>query len=83
MFDNYNRKLVNEHTTSVFRCDDADDEDWDFVEYHGGYSPRNEVYLHATQFVDMWKELMTGAPGPHSKCYTCLYVYMLFNIVVA
>lgn len=67
MFDNYNRHKFTDKTTSHFLCDDADEEYWDLLKHTGGYSPRNEVYRHAGQFVDMWNKLMGDSVQPSGK----------------
>ena len=46
----------------------AAEDDWDLFSRTGGYSPRNEAYIHAAQFVDMWSELMGNAVKPYSEC---------------
>ena len=62
-------------TTSKFRCADARREYWDLFTITGGYSPRNEVYQHAIQFVDMWRKLMGNTVQPYSEYRYCRYVY--------
>jgi Zn-dependent metalloprotease len=62
---------------SEFQCEKADDIFWDLFTSTGGYSPRNEVFLYATQFVDMWNELMGDSVQPYynSTSYLNFYVH--------
>ena len=69
---------ITSKTYYFFICNSANDDNWDMFSSTGGYSPRNEAYLYATQLVDMWRQLATGHPDPHGKhiliaCY-CLVV---------
>ena len=68
VFDNLNKRSVpGRGATSSFKCSDAANENWDWVKFTGGYSPRNEVFSNAVRFIDMWKEMIKDSPTPHSK----------------
>ena len=62
-----NKRSPTTRTTSQFRCNRAQKENFDMFRRTGGYSPRNEVFLHATQFVDMWSKLMGDSVKPYRK----------------
>ena len=67
MFDLQNRRNPDWSSTREFRCDIADEDDWDLFLSTEGYSPRNELYLHAGKMVDMWRQLMQNDQQLHSK----------------
>ena len=71
-----NSNQVSSRAVSWFLCDSANDNYWDIYSSTGGYSPRNEAYLYATQLVDMWRQLATGHADPHSK-HTLVHVLLL------
>ena len=52
--------------TAEFTCSEARQKGWDGVLTTGGYSPRNEAFIHAQKFVDMWRKFNRGS-YPHSK----------------
>jgi len=79
VYDIWNKRQVTEHTTSRFTCDRADDEDWDLLSWTGAYSPRNEVFHHATQFVDLWNQLMGDAPQPYRTENSFLTFYVHYD----
>ena len=68
MFDIWNKRYLSNYTRSRFVCPRAENEDWDLVDWTGGYSPRNEAYVYASHFVDMWRELIGNDIQPYSEC---------------
>ncbi|XP_067931751.1 virulence metalloprotease-like isoform X1 [Watersipora subatra] len=77
VYDIWNRRQISSATTSKFVCDKADEAGWDLLSWTGAYSPRNEAFLHATQFVDLWRDLMDNVVEPHetSSSYLRFYVH--------
>ena len=62
-----NRVVVSRRVKSKFRCTKADQENWDKYSSTGGYSPKNEAFLYAQQFVDMWKDLACDLMEPYGE----------------
>ena len=77
--DIWNKKRITDQATSRFQCERADDEDWDLLSWTGAYSPRNEVFLHATQFVDLWNELVGDSVQPYQTPTSYLTFYVHYD----
>ena len=60
-------RKVTERTTSRYECSRAAQSDWDLYSWTKAYSPRNEAYVYANNFVDLWREVVGTEITPYSK----------------
>ena len=77
MYTLNNEYQPDTEVASDFKCSKAKRRNWDQFKLTGGYSLRNEVYLYAQQFVDLWRELVGEEVQPHGKSLVYVYVFRI------